>query len=139
MNSTAPSGWAETRFGVSGRPEPKKRLPGERDPLRRFPKAVREAAERFRSSGDTRFLANLIDGVIEYYVDPAKRARLKAPGADRLKLTSDLGVDSLTLLEIVFLAEEVLGISIDDEQLRPLSTVGDMKQAVLAKFGSPAA
>jgi 3-hydroxyacyl-[acyl-carrier-protein] dehydratase len=70
-------------------------------------------------------------------VEPEARAKLGAAD-DNLRLTEDLGVDSLTMLEIVFLAEEVLQVSIDNEELRPFKTVGDVKRFVASKLAGAA-
>jgi 3-hydroxyacyl-[acyl-carrier-protein] dehydratase len=70
--------------------------------------------------------------VIEHYVDPDAREKLRK-GGDDLGLIKDLGIDSLTLLEIVFLAEEGLQVSIENDELRPFCTVGDVKKVILAK------
>jgi acyl carrier protein len=52
----------------------------------------------------------------------------------------DLAIDSLTMLEIVFLAEEVLQVSLDNEELRAFRTVGEVKRFIVSKLApaSPA-
>ena len=45
----------------------------------------------------------------------------------------DLGMDSLTMLEIVMLIEQTLMVSIDNEELRDLRTLGDVKVYLDAK------
>ena len=45
----------------------------------------------------------------------------------------DLGMDSLTMLEVVMLVEQTLQVSIDNEELRDLRTVGDVKAYLNAK------
>jgi acyl carrier protein len=37
------------------------------------------------------------------------------------------------VLEILFLAEEALGMSIENEEIRTVHTVGDIKRMVIAK------
>ncbi len=39
--------------------------------------------------------------------------------------TADLDVDSLTMVEIIYAAEEQFGVSIPDEEAKNLKTVGD--------------
>ena len=41
-------------------------------------------------------------------------------------LSSDLGVNSLELADLVYLCEEMFGIVIDDEDLHNFNTVGDI-------------
>jgi acyl carrier protein len=38
------------------------------------------------------------------------------------------------MLEIVFLAEDVLQITIDNEEMRPFRTVGDVKTFIVSKL-----
>ena len=52
---------------------------------------------------------------------------------DRLRLAEDLALDSLTLMEIVILTEEVLKISISNEELQHLRTLGDIQAFVESK------
>lgn len=106
--------------------------PTVRDVLRRCSPETRLAAREFRRTGRIEHLPTIIDGVIEHYADPDVRAKL-GRGDATLRLVEDLAIDSLTLLEIIFLAEEVLGISIDNEQVRPFRTVEDVRTFIIAK------
>jgi 3-hydroxyacyl-[acyl-carrier-protein] dehydratase len=103
-----------------------------RDILRRCSPETRLAAREFRRTGRTEHLPAIIDGVIEHYADPDVRAKLRG-GDGKLRLVEDLAIDSLTLLEIIFLAEEVLGITIDNEEVRPFRTVDDVRGFIIAK------
>jgi hypothetical protein len=93
-----------------------------RDALKRCSASTREAACAFRRTGSAEHLPVIIDGLIEHYVDRDVRAKL-AHGGDDLRLVEDLAIDSLTMLEIMFLAEDVLQVSIDNEELRPFRTI----------------
>ncbi len=104
-----------------------------RDSLKRCSAATREAASEFRRTGNVECVPVIIHGLIEHYVEPDARARLDGSD-DSARLVEDLAIDSLTLLEIVFLAEEVLQVTIDNEDLRPFKTVGDVKRFVAAKL-----
>jgi 3-hydroxyacyl-[acyl-carrier-protein] dehydratase len=78
-----------------------------------------------------------IDGLIEHYVE--RDLRKKLSGADdNLRLVEDLAIDSLTMMEIVFLTEDVLQISVDNEELRPFRTVGEIKKFIASKLRRPA-
>jgi len=100
-----------------------------RDVARRCSPATYDAACRFRRTGDTTLLPGLIPGLIERYVEPDLRARLKDPPHE-LRLREDLGLDSLTLIEFVMFAEEVLQVSIDNAELAQLRTVGDIRRFI---------
>jgi acyl carrier protein len=104
-----------------------------RDALKRCSASTCEAARAFRKTGSPVYLPAIVDGLIEHYVEPVAKAKLSSAD-DRLRLVEDLAIDSLTMLEIVFLAEEVLQISIDNEELRPFRTLGDIKTFLAAKL-----
>jgi acyl carrier protein len=106
-----------------------------RDTLKRCSHTTREAACAFRRTGSPDHLPAIVHGLIEHYVERGARAKLSRAG-DGVRLVEDLAIDSLTMLEIVFLAEDVLQISIDNEELRPFRTVGDVKKFIASKFVS---
>jgi acyl carrier protein len=102
------------------------------DLLKRCSEATREAACRFRATGCTEHVPAIVVGVIERFAEPDRRARLRGPG-DHLRLVDDLGLDSLAVTEIVMLAEEVLQISISNEDLGRLRTVSDVVQCAVRR------
>jgi acyl carrier protein len=104
-----------------------------RDVLKRCSASTREAASAFRKTRSADYLPAIVQGIIEHYVERGARAKLKRAD-DSVRLVEDLALDSLTMLEIVFLAEEVLEISIDNEELRPFRTVGDVKAFIASKL-----
>lgn len=104
-----------------------------RDALKRCSPSTREAACAFRRTGSPDHLPAIVHGLIEHYVERGARAKLARPD-DGVRLVEDLAIDSLTMLEIVFLAEDVLQISIDNEELRPFRTVGDVKRFIASKL-----
>jgi 3-hydroxyacyl-[acyl-carrier-protein] dehydratase len=107
------------------------------DALKRCSPLTREAAREFRRTGNPERLPAIIDGLIEHYVEPDARAKL-GRGDDSLRLVEDLAIDSLTMLEIVSLAEDVLQITIDNGEIRPVRTVGDIKTFIASKLGRAA-
>ncbi len=103
-----------------------------REVLKRCSAPTYEAASQFRKTRNTEHLPAIVLGIIERYVEPDLRAKLKDPDDD-LRLIEDLGIDSLTMMEIVILVEDVLQMSINNEELRHLRTVGDVKQFIDCK------
>lgn len=101
-----------------------------KEALRRCSPATLEAALAFRKEGDASRLPAVIFGIVERYVDPALRPQLSAPGVEDLRVVEDLGLDSLTIMEVVMLVEEVTAVSISNEVLRELRTLGDIKTFV---------
>ncbi len=100
-----------------------------RESLRRCAPSTVEAALAYRSTGDTSQLPAIILGIFERFVEPDLRPRL-AGESDDLRVIEDLGLDSLTMMEIVMLVEEVTRTRIENEELRGLVTIGDIKTFV---------
>ena len=103
-----------------------------RDSLKRCSPATVAAALEYRTSRDPQKIPTIIIGIIERFVEPDLRPKLQA-GDDDLRLIEDLGVDSLTMMEIVILVEEVLQMQINNDELRNLRTVGDIKTFIDCK------
>ena len=109
-----------------------------REALKRCSSATYYAACKFQQSGRAEDLKTVIVGVIERFVDRALRPKLAA-AADSLRLREDLALDSLTMMEVVMIAEDVLAISVTNEELTRLHTVGDVHAFFLAKLKSAGA
>jgi 3-hydroxyacyl-[acyl-carrier-protein] dehydratase len=103
-----------------------------REALKRCSPSTFEAAVQFRKTGNADHMPAVVIGVIERFVEPDLRAKLKDAGDD-LRLIEDLGIDSLTMMEIVILVEDVLQLSINNDELRNLRTVGDVKTFIDCK------
>src|SRR5580692_6897441 len=104
-----------------------------REALKRCSPSTFEAAVQFRKTGNPEHLPAVVIGVIERFVEPDLRVKLK-DGDDDLRLIEDLGIDSLTMMEIVILVEDVLQMSINNDELRNLRTVGDVKTFIDCKI-----
>lgn len=104
-----------------------------RTALKRCTPATIEAAVRFRQSRDAREVPTIVYGIIERHMPPESPLKL-ADADDSTELVKDLGVDSLTMLEIVLSIEETLVISIDNEELRTIRTLGEVKSFITRKL-----
>jgi len=103
---------------------------GIRESLRRCSAKAVEAAIEFRKTGDPKHLPAVILGIFERFVEPDLRPRLATADSDDLRVIEDLGLDSLTMMEIVMLVEEITKTQIANDELRQLSTIGDIKNFV---------
>src|SRR5213078_1208721 len=90
------------------------------------------AACEFRKTGQAVNLGLIVVGIIERFVYRDLRIKLKLASPE-LRLVEDLGIDSLTMMEIVMLTEEVLDLSISYEELRPIRTLEDIARFVEEK------
>lgn len=91
------------------------------------------AVHRFRETGDPACLPTIVSGMMEHHVGRELRVRLQGLG-DELRLAEDLGIDSLTMMEIALQAEDVFGVSLNDRELRDARTLGDFRRVILLKL-----
>ena len=103
-----------------------------KDLLKRCPPGTFEAALSFHKEQDASKVEEIVLGIIDRHLEPDQREILKNSD-DSLRMYEDLGMDSLTMLEIIMLVEQTLQVSIDNEELRDLRTVGDVKVYLEAK------
>src|SRR4051812_35030973 len=104
-----------------------------REALKRCSPSTFEAAVQYRKTGNAEHVPAVVIGIIERFVEPDLRMKLK-DADDDLRLIEDLGIDSLTMMEIVILVEDVLQMSINNDELRNLRTVGDVKTFIDCKI-----
>ncbi|TVR53688.1 MAG: FabA-like domain protein [Puniceicoccaceae bacterium] len=97
-----------------------------RESLKRCSPETFEAALAYQKSKDAGLLPGIILGIVERFLDPEVKPRLRA-GDDNLRFVEDLGLDSLTMMEAIILVEEVVGMPINNDELRNLRTIGDLK------------
>ena len=103
--------------------------------LKRCTPATIAAAGDYRSTGNRRQIPTVVFGIIQRFVEPDLRPKLDHP-QDSLRLVDDLAIDSLTMMEIVLLAEEVFEITINNDDLHGLNTLGDVQRFITQKVGS---
>lgn len=94
--------------------------------MKRCPEGTLEAAIQYREERDASQIPVIVSGIIERFLEPEAKALLHR-GDTSVHLYEDLGIDSLTMMEIVILVEETLGISFDNNELRELRTLEDLK------------
>ena len=104
-----------------------------REVLKRCPAETYPAARAFRITGNVDHMPAIVHGVIERYVERDLRPKLRTP-SHHLRLAEDLGLDSLSMMEIVMLAEDVLRITIENDELRQLRTLGDVTRFIDRKL-----
>ncbi len=104
-----------------------------REALKRCSPATYYAACKYRQSGDLTQIPAIVLGVIERYVERDLRPKLQGD-TDALLLREDLALDSLTMMEVVMLAEDVLQVTISNEELTKLRTLGEVQSFMVAKL-----
>lgn len=109
-----------------------------RETMKRCPEAAIQAAIEFHQTKKAELIPAIVMGIIERFVEPGVRPQLQEEANDQKRLVEDLGIDSLLMVEIVMVIEESVGITIENEELRGLRTLGDVKDFLGAKMrGEP--
>src|SRR5271169_6637147 len=104
-----------------------------REGLRRCSPETIEAAIRYREQGDVGAIPTIVFGILDRY-QPATAAVKLSAANESTRLIEDIGLDSLTLLEIVLSIEEVLKLRIENEELREIRTLGQLNKFLHAKI-----
>lgn len=120
-------------FSASGKPFTPEDEAALTEALKRCSPATIEAAVKFRKTGDPACVPAVVIGIIERFAEPDQRAKLREADDD-LRIIDDIGIDSLTMMEIVMLVEDTLQMSINNDELRHLRTLGDIKTFIDCKI-----
>lgn len=101
--------------------------------LRHCSPSTYAAARQFRLTRDPNLVPAILYGVIERFVERPQRAILQRP-AEEVRLAEDLGLDSLTLIELLVLAEDTLQMPLSVEDPPPLRTLADLQHYLALKL-----
>lgn len=103
-----------------------------------FPASIHEAYRAFAATGDLRSLDTVVLGVLHFYMARKPAGTLDAlPGTT--KLADDLGCDSLTMMDTVFMVESLFDIKIDDAELVQIVTLDDLRAKLRQHVQTPPA
>jgi acyl carrier protein len=100
--------------------------------LRHLPADARAAFRRFQAEGKAADLDVVIFAILEDFI-PKKSGRTLAGLPGDTPLMDGLGFDSLAITEIVFLAEDLFGISIANEEIIKVRTIDDLRLFIRRK------
>ncbi len=102
-----------------------------------FHEQVPSAYLAFAETGDLPSLDAVVLGVLQFYL-PKKPAEPidSLPGSTRL--VDDLGCDSLTMMDVVFMVESLFDIKVDDAELPRIVTLDDLRSHLRRLVGTPA-
>ena len=99
-----------------------------------FPPAAVGAVLRFREAGDDASLGALVLAMLAFYRPKTHTAALGSlPPETRFR--EELGIDSLTLTEMVFKLDELLGVPIELREVAHVQTLGELQEFLRGKLG----
>ena len=90
------------------------------------------AAISYQTSRSEAELGKVILGVFARDL-PDHRAGSITTATDDSRIMEDLGMDSFGMISVIMTAEEVLNISIANEELKEVTTLGELKRFLQAK------
>lgn len=103
-------------------------------PLARFPAEVRDAYVRFAAERDEAALSVVILAAVHDFMPRSgAQPRAEPPRAEE-RLIEDLGFDSLAIAETVFFFEDLFRVTIKNEELFALHTVGELCGFVVSRL-----
>jgi acyl carrier protein len=95
---------------------------------------VGEAFARYRATGDAVALdAVVIAAVLDYRPAGGPAA---ASVSDGTRLLEDLGYDSVAVAELVFFLEDLFEMTIANEDILAVRTIGDLRACVVRKLAA---
>jgi acyl carrier protein len=108
----------------------------EKDTITRNYKRCREgtadAIIDLRQTGDTSNILTIMRGIVWRYVRPEIRTQAEAATSET-PLT-ELGMDSLMMLEVVLDLQDAFDVTIEDSELRNMQTIGDVTELLTEKY-----
>ena len=102
-----------------------------RDLLNHTADGTLEATLAFKESKNPQLVPKIVSGIIYKFLDQENQILLASGSTEDLRLEEDLGMDSLTMLEVTCATEQILGVSVDDATLSSFRTMGDIKDFIL--------
>jgi len=109
-------------------------MPNDRleEELRRAPAGTREALVAFKETHDPKQLELFIRGIVARNIDDSYESELEQLEA-QANFVETLGIDSLTMMEIVMTLEDALEVELMDDSLKEKQTFTDLKDYIIAK------
>ncbi|MEM8868101.1 MAG: phosphopantetheine-binding protein [Verrucomicrobiota bacterium] len=104
-----------------------------RETLKRCPEGTYEALIRFRANGEIEDLNEFIVGVIKRHTEEEYHSLLDGP-RENIAFIDDLGIDSMTMMEIVMMVEECLGFRLENQDLIQIRTYGALEAYISTKL-----
>ena len=103
--------------------------------LKRCSDETLEDALRFEESRDLAELPVIMLGVLARDAANPKPEGMAA-ATDDCRLMEDIGLDSFGMIEVVMTAEEVLGITVANQEMNDIRTLGQLKAFLRTKLAA---
>ncbi len=108
------------------------------DSLVGFPPRIVDAYLAYAKSAETPNLDLVVLGVLQFYLAKKPTSVLDSmPGSTRL--AEDLGCDSLTMMDTIFMIESLFDVKLDDSELAKLTTLDALREHLRRQVQASAA
>lgn len=104
--------------------------------LKHLPARIRERFAHFQASGDPAAADEVVLAIVRDHVPARKQGTIPATITDDLSITADLGIDSVSIADAVFMLEEVFDVTIATKEIVRLNTVGDLRAFIRQKLAA---
>lgn len=101
-----------------------------------FPVQVRDAFKRYLTHRDMAAADEVVIAIIKDHVPSRKVEQIPTTLTDESTLMGDLGIDSVSISDAVFVIEEVFDVSISSKDLARLRTIGDLRHFLRDKLAT---
>jgi acyl carrier protein len=98
-----------------------------------FASSCVDSALRFHGSASVDDLLAMLPGMIAFHL-PSGAAKPPRVMKDELRLSQDLGLDSLALSEMAFKMDDLFGVPIEIREMGNVQTVADLEALLIRKF-----
>lgn len=103
-----------------------------------FSDEIRSAYMTYTATGDRDAAQTVIYGALRDFLPPSAGIGADVPIDDSMRLTEDLGYDSVAVAEIVFFIEDLFHVTLKNEDLKTIRTVGELRAFVATKLNEEA-
>jgi len=100
--------------------------------FRRCRDGTSEAIVELQRTGNLDAIPTIVRGIVWRYVSKEVQPRVEKATEDQQ--LSSLGIDSLTMMEVVLDVQDALDIVIEDSDLRQMRTIGDLIQFLRQRY-----
>ncbi|MCF7688424.1 MAG: hypothetical protein K9M98_04695 [Cephaloticoccus sp.] len=107
--------------------------------LKHLPARIQDSYQRFALTGDIQAADEVVLAIIKDHVPTKKAALIPTVLTDSSTLIGDLGIDSVSIADALFVLEDVFDVSISNQDLVRLRTVGDLKIFLRSRLANKSA
>ena len=100
--------------------------------FRRCREGTADAIIELRRRGDLELIPTIVRGIVWRYVRDETQPAVD--GATAEAPLASLGIDSLTMMEIVLDVQDALNVTIEDADLKKMKTIGDLIEFLQKRY-----